>query len=315
MLTICVAQPEGLRLEVVRELPQLNGQVLWVDLFEPSENERRWVSERYGVELPDEDEVDEIEASARFVNQPAGVQIQSYFFIDSAQAARNASIALILTESQLITLRYDEAAPVRLLARQIRAGRFTGSQPLDFLIALLEIKVDQLADVLERLYRHIRGLSERIFDPEPSNLETMVLELGSNQDLVDKVRLVLLDQERAMAFLLRNRRPDAAPRMQLRAIVDDLRSLKDHARFMFEKLDFLMDATHGRITTEQNRIIKIFSIAAVVFLPPTLVASIYGMNFTLMPELGWAWGYPLALLCMLVSAIAPYVFFRLKGWL
>lgn len=317
MLTACIRNEHGLHLEAIRDMQMPAGECLWLDVFDPDETERAAFVAHFGIELPeeDEDEGEELEASVRFVNLPRGLQIRSYFFLDSAQAPRNASVVLILTETCCISVRFDEAAPFRLLARRVRAGRFAASKPIDFLIALLEIKVDQIADVLGRLYRQVRSLSERIFAPEPRSLERLVLELGGHQDLVDKLRLVILDQERAVAFLLRQRGGQTEIRTPLRAVVDDLRSLKDHARFLFEKLDFLMDATHGRINTEQNRIIKIFSIAAVVFLPPTLVASIYGMNFAAMPELAWAWGYPWALILMLISAIAPYVVFRLKGWL
>jgi magnesium transporter len=315
MLTICREHAGALRLELVRAPDRLPDDALWVDLLEPSPEEREWIATRLGISLPEEDEVDEIEATSRFVDDASGLQIRSYFFLDSAQSPRNASVALLLGPRRLVTVRYEDAAPFRLLGRQIRAGRFTGRQPMDFFIALLETKVDQLADVLERQYRLIERLSEQIFDQEPSDLEGVVLKLGSHQNVVDKVRLALLDQERALASVLRARHGEKALRTRLRGLLDDLRSLKDHAGFIFQKLDFLMDATHGRINTEQNRIIKIFSIAAVVFLPPTLVASIYGMNFRWMPELDWWFGYPLALLAMLVSGVAPYVFFRYRGWL
>jgi len=267
MLTVCREHAGELRLEVVRSAERLPGDAPWVDLLDPADEERAWIAERLGIDLPGEHEVDEIEATSRFADDGARLQIRSYFFLDSAQSPRNASVALLLGPRQLVTVRYDDAAPFRLLARQIRAGRFGGRQPMDFLIALLETKVDQLADVLEQQYRQIDQLSARIFDTEPSDLEGVVLKLGGHQDVVDKVRLALLDQERTVASVLRARHGEKALRLRLRGLVDDLRSLRDHAGFIFQKLDFLMDATHGRITTEQNRIIKIFSIAAVVFLP------------------------------------------------
>jgi len=154
-----------------------------------------------------------------------------------------------------------------------------------------------------------------VFNSEEKNLEDIILELAERQDIIDKLRLNLMDKRRVFSFLLRRRSLADDARELLREILDDVQSLNEHARSMFDKVDFLMDATMGLINTEQNKIIKIFSIAAVVFLPPTLVASIYGMNFAHMPELSWILGYPLALLLMVASGLAPYWYFKRKGWL
>jgi magnesium transporter len=130
-----------------------------------------------------------------------------------------------------------------------------------------------------------------------------------------KVRLCLMDTQRALTYLLRRARLGSAQADEVREILRDIESLLPHNSFLFEKVNFLMDAAQGFISIEQNKIIKIFSIAAVVFLPPTMIASIYGMNFQIMPELGWEWGYPLAIGLMILSGIAPYWYFKYRGWL
>jgi len=183
------------------------------------------------------------------------------------------------------------------------------------LLGLFELKVDRLADLLEQLHIELEGLSGRVFHAGERDFEDLLTLLAATQDRNDKTRLSLMDKQRALSFLLRGRTCAEEYLPLLREILRDIRSLSEHSTFLFEKVQFLMDATTGRVNIEQNKIIKIFSIAAVVFLPPTLVASIYGMNFHFMPELSWPFGYPLAIILMVAAGIAPYWYFKHKDWL
>lgn len=299
----------------VRSADQLPSQAIWVDLLEPTEEEQYWIKHTYQQDLPTPEDVVEIEASSRFFVDEGGTHIHSYFFHEFDERPRNVTVAFVLNQGRLITLRDEELAAFRLLHGQIRHQRFSAADGMEIMLRLFEIKVDQLADLIERQYVHLESLGQMVFNSEEKNLEDIILELAEKQDIIGKLRLNLMDKRRVFSFLLRRRSLADDASALLREILDDVQSLNEHARSMFDKVDFLMDATMGLINTEQNKIIKIFSIAAVVFLPPTLVASIYGMNFAHMPELSWVLGYPLALLLMVASGLAPYWYFKRKGWL
>jgi len=183
------------------------------------------------------------------------------------------------------------------------------------MLGIFELKVDQVADLLEQLHIKLEGLSARVFQAEERDFDDVLTLLATTQDTNDKIRLSLMDKQRALSFLLRSRAcPDEALTL-LREILRDIQSLNEQSSFLFGKVQFLMDATTGRINIEQNKIIKIFSIAAVVFSLPTLIASLYGMNFRFMPELSWSLGYPLAIALMIAAGIAPYWYFKHKGWM
>jgi magnesium transporter len=300
----------------VSSADQLPLQAIWIDLLEPIEEEQQWIRQVYQQDLPTPEDVVEIEASSRFFTDEGSTHIHSYFFHEFAEPPRNVTVAFVLNQGCLITLRDEELAAFRLLQRQIRHRRFSAADGMRVMLRLFEIKVDQLADLIERLYLQLESVSQKVFNSKEKKLEDIILELAEKQDIIDKLLLNLMDKRRVLSFLLRrqNLLTDGKKAL-LREILDDVQSLNEYSRSMFERIDFLMNATMGLINTEQNKIIKIFSIAAVVFLPPTMVASIYGMNFEYMPELSWILGYPLALLLMVVSGLAPYWYFKRKGWL
>jgi magnesium transporter len=190
------------------------------------------------------------------------------------------------------------------------------------LIALLEAIVDRLADVLERASNEVIQISHDIFHPAEKkaskrdrDFQLILRRIGNKEDLVSKIRDSLLTLQRMSGFLANVSGQGKDSRARVKTISRDVMSLSDHVSFQTQKITFLLDATLGMINIEQNGIIKIVSVAAVVFLPPTLVASIYGMNFEAMPELKWLLGYPFAIALMVVSAVLPFWFFRRKGWL
>jgi magnesium transporter len=297
------------------ELPGQFHEAEWIDAHEPDESEWELLRALLHTDLPDVDEFEEIETSARCFVDQAGLHIHSLFLSLSEGRHGTVSVAFILQGSRLITIREGNIADFRLLRMRARRGQVECSTPADLLVTIFEHKVENHADVLEDIHRQLEGVSHLVLEDEHAELEEAIGRLARLEDSNGKIRLCLMDTQRAISFLLRHLRNEPEHAETLREIVRDVDTLMSHTTFLFEKINFLMDSTQGFINIEQNQIIKIFSIAAVVFLPPTLVASIYGMNFQHMPELGFPLGYPVALMLMVLSGIAPYWYFKRKGWL
>lgn len=318
MLNAFIMRDSRLEQRVVDAFEDLSDEVLWVDMVDPSDEERGWVETAYHFQLPAEEEINDIEASARFYEDEDGIHIHSFFLHYLEEQAQNITVAFNLHRGRLFTIHEEELAPVRLF--RLRARRIPGlvDDAMDIMLSLYETAVEHVADELEQIYSSLEGVSRKVLTENVSDedMEDMLANLAAQEDLNGKARLSLMDIRRALSFLLRRGRLLDTERMEdVREILRDIESLTSHTSFLFDKVNFLMDAAMGFINITQNRIIKIFSIAAVVFLPPTLVASIYGMNFEFMPELKAAFGYPLALSLMVLSGLAPYWYFKHKGWL
>ena len=287
----------------------------WIDAQEPNEEER---AELYGMlhtDLPESDEVEEIEASARCFVDQAGVHVHSLFLAPDGGRHTTVNVACILQKERLITIREGDPADFRLLRMRARRGQVEAQCPEDLLVTLLEQKIENHADNLEDLHRQLEEVSYLVLEDEKSELDIAISKLARLEDRNGKIRLCLMDTQLGISFLLRHLRTRSKQLETLREMMCDTETLMSHTTFLFDKINFLMDSTQGFISIEQNQIIKIFSIAAVVFLPPTLIASIYGMNFNYMPELKWLLGYPWAIGLMIGTGIAPYWYFKRKGWL
>jgi len=295
--------------------PDVLQNAVWVDLHDATEAEKQVVTSIADTEIPDASEVEEIEASSRNYKDDSGIHINSLFLYQAEGRNQTATVAFNMTDSHLITSRDAHIPVFRLMRMRTRLSRVFVEKPLDILLALFEYKVDQLADSLEDLYKELEEVSRSVLKEEGDELEDAVDGLAVAEDTNGKIRLCLMDTQRSASFLARQVTTQVETREKLREILRDVDSLLQHTTFVFDKVNFLMDAAQGFINIEQNRIIKIFSIAAVVFLPPTVVASVYGMNFKVMPELSWTLGYPLALLIMVMSGLAPYLYFKTKGLL
>lgn len=299
----------------VPELSDALHLAMWIDLTAPTDDERHMIEIICGQQLPTSQDVREIEASARVNEGEDSLQIYSFFFQEEDHGATTRAVAFTLKDNRIITL-HDHPIPLfRLLRRRARHEQDLIKDPMSVLLALFELKIEHLADQLEVTHLALETISQTVLAKEGRNLQGAIDSLTRQEDVSGKVRLCLMDTQRALAFLLRRGRGDETVRDWIREILRDIDSLLPHNTFLFEKVNFLMNAAMGLINIEQNQIIKTFSIAAVVFLPPTLIASIYGMNFDLMPELHWWWGYPMAVFAMVVSGIAPYWYFKRKGWL
>jgi len=213
---------------------------------------------------------------------------------------------------------HDEDVPVFRLLR-MRARRMPGliEDAKDVLLMLFDADAEYCADTLEDIYDEIETVSKQVLNSNASDnlLSEALSAIARHEDMSGRIRRNVMDTRRAVSFMMRSRLLSAEQFEDARQILRDLDSLDSHTAFLFDKINFLMDATVGFININQNKIIKIFSVASVSLLPPTLVASSYGMNFQFMPELGWRFGYPVALLLMVASAVVPMLYFRKRGWL
>jgi magnesium transporter len=293
-------------------------QPIWVDLEAPTLEEKRWVKQQYALSIP-EDAVDEdIEESARFYAEDNGeLHIRSDFLVDDDTAPRNVRVAFILHNNVLFSI-HDEDVPVFRLLR-MRARRMPGliEDAKEVLLKLYDADAEYSADTLENIYDNLEQVSNRVLSSDVTD-QTAGEVLGAiarHEDLNGRIRRNMMDTRRAVSFMMRARMLNAEQFEEARQILRDIDSLDSHTQFLFDKINFLMDATVGFININQNKIIKIFSVASVALLPPTLIASLYGMNFQYMPELGQKWGYPFALALMVASALVPMWYFRKRGWL
>jgi magnesium transporter len=294
--------------------PEWDG-VAWVDLLEPDPEEKAWVERVWGIEVPSRSEMRELEASSRCYQEADSLHLLTAFIVSEPGPARTVDVWFNLHRGRLFTVRPERLSPFRLFRLRAQSQPEEVREPIDIPLGVVEAEIDVLSDVLEASYARLERVSRSVLTEGARDLEDLLEKLAAEEDLQGKTRLVLLDLRRSLTFLLRYVVGSTPRANVIKGALRDIESLTSHSGFVFEKIKFLMDATMGFINLEQNKIIKIFSIAAVVFLPPTLVASIYGMNFHVLPELSWPWGYPFALVVMLLSGIAPYWLFKRKGWL
>ena len=310
----------------VSEPPEALGQgVIWLDLVHPTREEELLAERLLGVDLPTREELKDIEPSSRlYVEEGAVFMTASLVWRADSATPQLADIAFILVGDRLVTIRYAEPRSFDLFAAALKRQHNRCSEGRELLARLLETIVDRTAEILEHGVAKVDNLSLTVFIGRkaasrrpPGFLEDKLLDIASHHRLVSKARDSLVSLSRMVSFLrsVSEVRKDSEANGLLKIVARDVQSLAEHAAFVANNITFMLDATLGLINVEQNAIIKIFSIASVVFLPPTLVASIYGMNFHFMPELNWSFGYAYALGAMVVSAVVPFLFFRWKGWL
>lgn len=327
MLNIFTLANGRLFQEEIESLEELTKfQPIWVDLESPTLEEKRWIKQHYGLSIPEDAMDDDIEESARFYEEDNGeLHIRSDFLIDDDEDPRSVRVAFILnlTNSDLkskgvLFSIHDEDVPVFRLLR-MRARRAPGliEDAKEVLLALFDADAEYSADTLENIYDELEKVSKQVLagDVTDTRAGEVLGAIARQEDLNGRIRRNVMDTRRAVSFMMRSKMLNSNQFEEARQILRDIESLDSHTAFLFDKINFLMDATVGFININQNKIIKIFSVASVALLPPTLIASVYGMNFQHMPELAKEWGYPYALLLMLASALGPMWYFRKRGWL
>lgn len=349
MITAYLRADDRLEARALEPGAPLPDGTLWLDMLRPDEAEREAVSGALGVDLPTPEDMREIEASSRlYMEEGAAVMTTPVISRGTSRQPEIGPLTFVLTSRMLVTVRHTEPLWFAMFAaRSLRQPHFV-QDPADALLGLLEAVVDRAADVLELVAASLDDLSGKVFAeavheephrtsrPNPANpkrravlkrraarhpegavLQAVITGVGAAGDLTNKVRDSLAGLERLIAFAatVAGQRLNKDQKARLKTLSRDVKGLADHAGFQALQTNFLLDATLGVINIQQTNIIKIFSVAAAAFLPPTLIASIYGMNFEHMPELSQGWGYPAALVLMVVSALLPLWYFRRKGWL
>ena len=327
MLNIFTLANGRLFQEEIESLEELSKfQPIWVDLESPTIDEKRWIKQYYGLSIPEDAMDEDIEESARFYEEDNGeLHIRSDFLIDDHDQPRSVRVAFILnltnpdlrSKGVLFSI-HDEDVPVFRLLR-LRARRAPGliEDAREVLLKLFDADAEYSADTLEGIYDDLEKVSTQVLSGDVTDARAgeVLGAIARQEDLNGRIRRNVMDTRRAVSFMMRSKMLNAEQFEEARQILRDIESLDSHTAFLFDKINFLMDATVGFININQNKIIKIFSVASVALLPPTLIASIYGMNFKYMPELDWAMGYPYALGIMLASALGPMWYFRKRGWL
>ena len=327
MLNIFTLANGRLVQEEIESLEELSKfQPIWVDLESPTVEEKRWIKQYYGLSIPEDAMDEDIEESARFYEEDNGVlHIRSDFLIADEDEPRTVRCAFILnlqnadlrSKGVLFSI-HDEDVPVFRLLR-LRARRAPGllEDAKEVLLKLFDADAEYSADTLENIYDKLEIAGKLVLSGDVTDAMAgeVLGAIARQEDLNGRIRRNVMDTRRAVSFMMRSKMLNAEQFEEARQILRDIDSLDSHTEFLFEKINFLMDATVGFININQNKIIKIFSVASVALLPPTLIASLYGMNFQYMPELSQTWGYPYALCLMVASAVVPMWYFRRRGWL
>ena len=314
-------------IDTTADAPEIASAV-WYNLTNPTKAEDDFVESCLGIDIPTRAEMEDIEPSARLYNEDGAefMTITALYNADTDEPQKT-PITFVLRNNQLVTVRYADPKPFRLFERlctRPTANNFTSGEKV--MLGLLEAIIDRLAQLLDTTGDEIDQISREVFRNKTRNvtrksrdLQQIIERIGSKGDILTLARESLVSISRLSSYHQTvetgNLKTSKELRQELKVLQRDCAALSDHAAFLNSKITFLLDATLGLINLEQNKIIKIFSVAAVVFLPPTLVASIYGMNFDFMPELHWTYGYPLAIAAMIFAAIVPFLFFRHRGWL
>ncbi len=302
--------------------------VVWIDLLEPTKGEEQLVERVAGIEAPTREEMQEIEISSRLYREGESLYMTaSILYHADTDQPENAAVTFIRSPRALVTLRYADPASFRVFPLRAARAPDMASTPDVVLMGLLETITDRMADVLEHTGLEFDSLSKDVFrkrsigtkgKQKNTDLEDVLIKLGRIEDLTSRCQDTLVSLYRLTSFygaLIAEMKGHKELKQRVKSISRDLQSLQDYAKSVAQKGGFLLDASLGLINIEQTAIIKIFSVAAMVFLPPTLIASIYGMNFEIMPELKWEYGYFAALALMVLSAVLPYYYFKRRGWM
>lgn len=320
MINLFVLQNGRLSQEQVEDRNELlqYSNPIWIDVVDPEEEELLWIKEAFGVLLPELDDLGDLEASARYFEADDGhLHIRTDFLLDEEETSRNVRVAFVMTKQVLFSI-HDEDLPVFRLVRlraRLRPGSVSNAK--DVLLDLYSTDAEYSADALEEVYENLEQAGKRVLSDEITDSDAAeVLEtIAKEEDTNGRIRRNVMDTRRALSFLMRSKLLSDEQQEEARQILRDIDSLENHTAFLFDKINFLMDATVGFINLNQSKIIKIFSVVSVALMPPTLLASIWGMNYRYMPELEMPWGYPMAIGAMVISAIIPLGYFRHKGWM
>jgi magnesium transporter len=324
MLSVFVQRPSGLVRVVVPPGGPLPEDAVWTDLLEPTPEEEKTVEQTFGIEVPTREEMREIEGSNRLYEDNGVLYLTATIATRlDTDLPESAQVTFILAGGRLVTNRYTDPLPLRRFIAYAETHPAACSSASFLLAGLLEAIVNRIADVIERVGSNLDQIAASVFAPPRRghavslDFRAVLGRVGQCGELVSKSRESLVSIGRLLVFAQQTANPQVTPdaRARLRTLSSDVPAMSDHASFLGDRVTFVLDATLGMVTIDQNNILKIFSVVTVFLLPPSVIVGFYGMNFQFIPWLHESCGYWAALGMMAVSALVPYLFFKRKGWL
>ncbi len=310
---------KGNRLNVVEGVEFLDtaedkNSVIWIDMLLPTIDEIRAVENLFDMKFPTKQESEEIELSSRYWEENNRIEINSYFLINENGQASNETVSFILQGSLLISVRYKKLESFNTFTKKLLISPREFKNGYSIFCQIIDIRIDADADTIENLSKEITKIRKHVFTDYSNDDEEILEKISTFEDLNMKIRENLTDKQRILNSLLKSQK-FVDDKNELPIMLKDIKSLIDHTNFNFERLDYLQNIFIGILSIEQNKVIKIFTIVNVIFLPPTLIASIYGMNFEFIPELHWEYGYLFSIAFMILASITPLLIFKKKGWI
>lgn len=290
-------------------------KVIWIDMLLPTIDEIVFIENTFGIKFPTKQETEEIEISSRYWEENDRIEINSYFLISNSLDSHNETVSFILFKNLLISIRYTSLYTFDEFNRKIFATPKQFESGYDIFCNILDIRIDADADIIEKLSKDITRVRKHVLTDYKNEDEEILERISSLEDLNMQIRENLNDKQRILSSFLKSNKYKPALKHDVTVMLKDIKSLTDYTDFNFERLDYLQNIFVGVLSIEQNKVIKMFTIVNVIFLPPTLIASIYGMNFDIMPELNWQYGYLISIFMMIGSSILPVYVFKRKGWI
>lgn len=302
--------------ESIRDLSAAG--IIWIDVVAPTDDELVWIKNVFGIETETPEEAEDIETSARIYEENGSLYLRADFMSGRQQGYATVPTKLAINGNRLISLHDTEVPIIRLLRMRNRDREAVNIDAMGLMVTLYAMDVEYSADTLEAIHAELKDVSSAVLEERrgtDKEAADFIARVAKQEELNGTIRRNLMDSRRALSYLTRERLLAKSQLKIAQQILRDIESLDGHTAFIFDKINFLMEAIIGFININQSKVVKIFSVAAVAMLPPTLIASIYGMNFEYMPELAQKWGYPFSLTLMLISVTIPFWYFRRKGWL
>lgn len=308
------------KLEIIDDINSLQDNpdklksVVWIDMISPSIDEIKTIEKLFVMSFPTKQESEEIEISSRFWEEDKRIEINSYFLINNDQNPRNETVSFILQDEKLISIRYANLRSFDEMSKKLVSSPKEFKDGYCIFSQIIDIRIDADADIIEHLAKEITKLRRHVFTDYANEDEEILEKISLFEDLNMKIRENLTDKQRILSALLRSNQYHEFLKNDTKIMLNDIKSLIEHTNFNFERLDYLQSIFFGILSIEQNKVIKIFTIVNVIFLPPTLIASIYGMNFDFIPELHFRYGYAMSIVLMIVASLLPIYIFKKKGW-
>ena len=288
--------------------------VIWIDMLLPTIDEIKAVEHMFDMKFPTKQESEEIELSSRYWEENNRIEINSYFLVNENNQASNETVSFILQGTLLISVRYKKLQSFDTFTKKLLISPREFKTGYSIFCQIIDIRIDADADTIENLSKEITKIRKHVFTDYSNDDEEILEKISTFEDLNMKIRENLTDKQRILNSLLKSQK-FLDDKQELPIMLKDIKSLIEHTNFNFERLEYLQNIFIGILSIEQNKVIKIFTIVNVIFLPPTMIASIYGMNFDFMPELHWEYGYLFSIAFMILSSVTPLLIFKKKGWI